>query len=122
MLIYAIVFINLALVFYTIGVWSEKIQKKLKSWHLVIFWTGLVFDTLGTSFMAGIAGDGFKFDFHGITGLFAIMLMLIHVIWATWVMIRQNKEMQFKFHKFSFIVWLLWLIPFASGVIFSMMK
>jgi uncharacterized repeat protein (TIGR03987 family) len=122
MLIYAILFINLALVFYTIGVWSEKIQKKLKSWHLVIFWTGLVFDTLGTSFMTGIAGDGFKFDFHGITGLLAIVLMLVHVIWATWVMIRQNKEMQFKFHKFSFIVWLLWLVPFASGAIFSMMK
>ena len=34
MLIYAIIFINLAFVFYTIGVWSEKIQKKLKGWHL----------------------------------------------------------------------------------------
>jgi uncharacterized repeat protein (TIGR03987 family) len=122
MLIYAIIFINLALVFYTIGVWSEKIQKKLKGWHLVIFWLGLVFDTLGTSFMAGIARNGFKLDFHGITGILAIVLMLIHVIWATWVMISKNKEMQLKFHKLSFIVWILWLIPFASGAIFSMMK
>jgi uncharacterized repeat protein (TIGR03987 family) len=122
MLIYAVLFINLALVFYTIGVWSEKLQKKLKGWHLVIFWIGLVFDTLGTSFMAGIASNGFKLDFHGITGLLAIVLMLIHVIWATWVLISNNKEMQLKFHKLSFIVWILWLIPFSSGAIFSMMK
>jgi uncharacterized repeat protein (TIGR03987 family) len=122
MLSYAVLFINMALVFYTIGVWGEKIQKKLKGWHLVIFWIGLVFDTLGTSFMAGIASNGFKLDFHGITGLLAIVLMLIHVIWATWVMMSNNKEMQLKFHKLSFIVWILWLIPFSSGAIFSMMK
>jgi len=122
MLIYAVLFINLALAFYTIGVWSEKIQKQLKGWHLVIFWVGLIFDTLGTSFMASIAGNGFTFDFHGITGLAAIVLMLIHVIWATWVMLSNNRVMQLKFHRFSLIVWLLWLVPFASGAVFSMMK
>lgn len=122
MLIYAIVFINLAFVFYTIGVWSEKIQKKLKGWHLVIFWIGLIFDTLGTSFMAAIANNGFSLDFHGITGILAIVLMLIHVIWATWVMISKNEKMQLSFHKLSFIVWIIWLIPFVSGAVFSMMK
>lgn len=122
MLIYAIVFINLALVFYTIGVWSEKIQKRLKGWHLVVFWIGLLFDTLGTSFMAQIAQKGFSLDFHGITGLLAIALMLIHVVWATWVMLSHNKNMQLKFHKFSLFVWLLWLIPFVSGAVFSMMR
>lgn len=122
MLIYAIVFINLAFVFYTIGVWGEKIQKKLKGWHLVIFWIGLVFDTLGTSFMAAIANGGFSLDFHGITGLLAIALMLVHVTWATWVMISKNEKMQLNFHKFSLIVWLIWLIPFVSGAVFSMMK
>ncbi len=55
MLIYAIVFINLALVFYTIGVWSEKLQGELKGWHLAVFWIGLTFDTLGTTFMSKIA-------------------------------------------------------------------
>jgi uncharacterized repeat protein (TIGR03987 family) len=122
MLIYAIIFINLALIFYTIGVWSEKLQKHLKGWHLAIFWIGLLFDTLGTSFMAKIAQKGFSLDFHGITGLLAIVLMLIHVVWATWVMLSNNKGMQLKFHKFSFVVWMLWMIPFASGAAFSMMR
>ena len=47
-LIYAIVFINIACLIYTIGVWSEKIQKKLKGWHVCVFWGGLIFDNLGT--------------------------------------------------------------------------
>ena len=122
MLLYAIIFINLAFVFYTIGVWSEKIQKKLKGWHIAIFWIGLVFDTLGTSFMAKVANNGFSLDFHGITGLLAIVLMLVHVIWATWVMVSKNKKMQLSFHKLSFIVWIIWLIPFVSGAVFSMIK
>lgn len=36
MLIYAIIFINLACLIYTVGVWAEKIQKKLMTWHVCI--------------------------------------------------------------------------------------
>ena len=49
MLPYAIAAITSALIFYTVGVWSEKIQKVLKPWHLAVFWTGFVFDTIGTT-------------------------------------------------------------------------
>jgi uncharacterized repeat protein (TIGR03987 family) len=119
MLLYAIIFINMAFVFYTIGVWSEKLQKKLKVWHVVIFWLGLVFDTLGTTMMGRIAGDIFQLNFHGITGALAILLMLFHVLWASFVLIRKDENMKIKFHKFSIIVWIVWLIPFLSGAIFG---
>ncbi|MEA4826945.1 MAG: HsmA family protein [Clostridium sp.] len=122
MLIYAVIFINLALVFYTIGVWSEKRQGKLKKWHLIVFWIGLVFDTAGTTVMGKIANEGFKLNFHGITGLLAILLMLFHAIWATVVLIKNNEKAKANFHKFSIIVWLIWLVPFLSGVIFGMTK
>ena len=36
-LIAAISVITSALVFYTIGVWGERLQKRLKFWHLGIF-------------------------------------------------------------------------------------
>lgn len=122
MLFYAILFINLALVFYTIGVWSEKKQGTLKKWHVIIFWLGLVCDTLGTTAMGKIAGTGFKLNFHGITGLLAILLMLFHALWASVVLFKNNKEMKLKFHKFSIIVWIIWLIPFLSGAMFGMTK
>lgn len=37
-LIFAIITITLALIFYTIGVWSEHRSKKLKKLHLLFFW------------------------------------------------------------------------------------
>jgi uncharacterized repeat protein (TIGR03987 family) len=122
MLIYAIISITLALVFYTIGVWSEKVQGDLKKWHVFIFWIGFAFDTIGTTLMGKIAKDGFTFNFHGVTGLVAIILMLIHAIWATKVLVKNNSSERSNFHKFSIFVWLIWLIPFVSGAIFGMSR
>jgi uncharacterized repeat protein (TIGR03987 family) len=120
MIIYAIIFMCLALTFYSVGVWSEKRQGTLKKWHLLVFWTGLVFDTLGTAVMSEISNGGFQLDFHGITGLLAIILMLLHALWATIVLIKNNEAMKVKFHRLSIIVWSIWLVPFISGAIFAM--
>lgn len=119
MLIYAIISITSALAFYTIGVWGERIQRTLKQWHLALFWLGLTFDTIGTTLMGEIANGGFRLNFHGITGLLAIILMLCHAFWATLVLIENNGTQKANFHKFSIIVWLIWLIPFISGTIFG---
>lgn len=120
MLIYAIISINLALLFYTIGVWSEKKQGELKTWHTIIFWIGLIFDTLGTTLMRKIANSPFKLNFHGITGALAILLMMFHALWATVVLYKNSSELKIKFHRFSIFVWFIWLIPFISGIIFGM--
>jgi len=122
MLIYAVISITLALIFYTIGVWNEKIQGELKKWHLVIFWLGLTFDIIGTTVMSKIARNGFQLNFHGITGLLAIVLMLFNAVWATSVLIKNNEKAKINFHKFSISVWLIWLIPYISGAIFGMAK
>ncbi|GFP75499.1 HsmA family protein [Clostridium fungisolvens] len=122
MLIYAIITITLALVMYTIGVWSEKIQGELKKWHLAVFYIGLIFDTTGTTIMSKIASDGFKLNFHGITGLLAIILMLFHALWATVVLVKNDEKAKASFHKLSIVVWIIWLIPFVSGAIFGMTR
>lgn len=120
-LIFAIVAIVSALVFYTVGVWSEKFAGRLKPWHLILFWIGFVFDTTGTTLMADIAGK-MDFDIHGITGALAIILMLSHALWATVVLVaKQEKQIQ-NFHKFSIFVWLVWLVPFFSGMIEAMVQ
>lgn len=120
MLLYAVISITAALIFYTIAVWSEKKQGELRKWHLVLFWIGLLFDTIGTTMMSRIAKSGFQLNFHGITGLLAIILMLFHAFWETLVLIKGNKKAKTNFHKFSLIVWSIWLIPFISGAIFGM--
>ena len=47
--------ITLALVFYTIGVWAERIARYLKPWHVTAFWTGFAFDVAGTLAMHFLA-------------------------------------------------------------------
>jgi uncharacterized repeat protein (TIGR03987 family) len=122
MLIYAVISITLALIFYTVGVWSEKKQGELKKWHLIIFWIGLVFDTLGTTIMGKIAGSGFGINFHSVTGLLAILLMLFHALWATVVLKKNDEKAKASFHKFSIVVWAIWLIPFLSGMFYGMTR
>ena len=115
----ASIIITAALVFYTIGVWSERIQGRLKPWHLVFFILGLICDTWGTGMMFEYVG-GMTFDIHGISGLLAIILMFIHAAWAAVVLIRKNEKAILNFHKFSLFVWIIWLIPYFSPMIFGM--
>ncbi|NJC94969.1 MAG: TIGR03987 family protein [Anaerolineae bacterium] len=112
----AVIIINLALLFYSIGVWGERIQGRLKVWHTVFFWMGLVCDTWGTGMMFDYVG-GMSFDIHGILGLLAIILMLIHSVWATVVLVKKDEKMIVNFHRFSVFVWLVWLVPYFSPMI-----
>ena len=122
MLLYAIITISAACLFYTLGVWSEKISGTLKRWHVSLFWIGLVFDTTGTPLMGKITNDVISVNFHSITGITAIILMLVHAVWATAVLRRNSAEQKSSFHKFSILVWILWMIPFLSGMVLGMMK
>jgi len=116
----SIIIITLALVCYSIGVWSEKFAGRLKMWHLVFFWIGFMADTLGTSLMVLRAASGLTFNVHGVTGVAAILLMLVHATWATIVLVRKDENAIVNFHRFSIFVWSVWLIPFFTGFFLAM--
>ncbi len=109
----ATVVITLALIFYSVGVWAERLAGRLKPWHLAFFWLGLVCDTWGTGLMLDMAG-GLTYDVHGLTGLLAILLMLVHAVWASIVLAKRDERSITSFHKFSVVVWLVWLVPYSS--------
>ncbi len=113
--------IFVACILYTVGVWGEKISKKLKWWHTILFWCGVVFDAIGTGAMGIMAGSLIQLNFHGLTGLIAILLMLFHAAWATAVMVRNVEGMKLVFHRFSIAVWAIWLVPMVSGMVFGSM-
>lgn len=121
-LIFAIITITLALVFYTIGVFGERKSKALKLSHVVVFWLGLICDTTGTLIMGSIAKNSTQMvsPIHGITGFIAIVLMLFHALWATWVIYKGDESKKESFHKLSIIVWLVWLVPYIIGMIIGM--
>ena len=74
---------------------------------------------LATVFAIVLEPGGLTFA-NGITGVLAIVLMLIHAIWATVVIARRNERMIVRFHRLSLVVWLIWLVPYFSPMIFGM--
>ncbi|MBA4371130.1 MAG: TIGR03987 family protein [Coriobacteriaceae bacterium] len=113
--------ITLALAFYTLGVWAERIARYLKPWHLAAFWLGLVFDAAGTYAMDLLNGPGVDWtSVHTWTGQLAIGLMFTHAVWATTVVRRNDECVRATFHRFSLLVWGLWLVPYVGGAIAGM--
>lgn len=123
-LLFAIIFITLALILYTVGVWMEKIQKELKIRHLVLFVLGLICDSTGTALMSKLADHSTSkaLGVHGVTGAIAIIFMVVHAAWAALVLAKKDEKKQQNFHKFSIFVWLIWLIPYFIGMFMGMGK
>lgn len=128
MLPLSIVIITAALVFYSVGVWAERIQRTLSWWHTGMFALGLAADTTGTLLMTQIAADrradGVAETAAGTlmawTGTAAIVLMAIHLIWAIIVLVRGRENEKRAFHRFSIVVWAIWLIPYVAGAVSAM--
>lgn len=120
-LIAAICVISSTLIFYTIGVWGERIQKRLKLWHVLFFLFGLLADTVGTGLMEHIAKlTGLHDELHTITGVIAILFMMVHAMWAIWTYKMGSFKAKQHFNRFSIVVWLIWLIPYCIGIYLGM--
>jgi uncharacterized repeat protein (TIGR03987 family) len=121
LLVLSTILITLALIFYSTGIWSERFARYLKVWHVAAFWTGFMFDVSGTWAMSRLSDDPFNLlHLHTLTGQIALWLMLIHAIWATYVVRKGSENSRKRFHRYSLIVWLIWLIPYFGGMIMGM--
>ena len=104
LLISAIIIITFALVFYSIGVIGEARRKQLLWRDIVWFGLGLVADFTGTMLMRQISQNGEKVlapwasNMMTISGSAAILLMLVHIVFALFVMFKRPAY-RIKFHK-----------------------
>ncbi|WP_179872115.1 HsmA family protein [Microcella indica] len=127
MLLPAIILITLALVLYSVGVWAERAQKVLKPWHAVFFGLGLAADASGTYLMSLIAESnreagvepGILTQIMAVSGVIALVLMAVHFVWAIVVLVRDREAEKHRFHRFSVVVWAIWLVPYLTGAIGS---
>ena len=116
LLLPSIIIITMAFVCYTVGVWSEWFAKRLKAWHVWCFCLGVVADSIGTALMARIGQQEDIHDvFHLITGSVALILMIIHALWAIHVLRRGSERALKTFNRFSLFVWFVWMIPYCAG-------
>lgn len=121
-LIMSITTITLALIFYTVGVFSARKSKTLKKFHVIIFWLGLLCDATGTVLMSTMSKGSSLLSPHGITGALGIALMLLNAVWATIILSKKDEQKLHNFRRLSLLIWLIWLIPYGLGMVIGMAK
>ncbi|MES2170016.1 MAG: HsmA family protein [Actinomycetota bacterium] len=126
LLLVAVILITAALLFYTTGVWAERVKGTLRPWHSVMFALGFASDLSGTLVMtriastqaAGTSSLGSALTVvMAITGTAALVLMGVHLIAAIVVLARSRAPELAWFHRASIVVWSIWLVPFIAGAV-----
>ena len=118
MLLQAIIYMNLALIFYTWAVFSAR-RQGLHRKHLPIFGVGLVCDYLGTDLMLryGLA-NGIMPEWHIVVGIASLAGMAFHFMLAFVAnMVRRAEAVNRLFHRVSLTIYSCWLIAFCSGTV-----
>jgi len=123
MLVRAILWMNLALIFYTWAVFSGR-RQGLHTRHLVIFGIGLACDYLGTTEMSLFARTfGKAPQWHNLTGIASLGGMAFHFVLALVASLSGKTEVANRvFHRVSLTIYTCWLIAFASGAISGMLR
>lgn len=114
LLLYAVLLFTVALVLYTISVWSERFQNHLKAWHLFVFGLGVFIDVIATWLTIEFVG-AIVFTPHSIFSFFSLFLMALHFIWAIVVFTGDREAGKRQFHRFSLLVWSIWIISYITG-------
>ena len=112
----AVITIVAALIFYSVAVWWNWLNKRLKPAHLVLFYLGLACDILATALMRSTVAE-MTYDLHTIIGLTALGLMLIVTASGTYAVYRNSDLMLNNFHKFSLPIWFFWVVSWLTGVV-----
>ena len=123
MLLQAVIWMNLALIFYTWAVFSGR-KQGLHRKHLVIFGIGLLCDYFGTHQMNLFAATfGKAPEWHNITGIASLAGMAFHFLLALIASLTNRAEAVNRvFHRVSLTIYTCWLAAFFSGAISGMMR
>jgi uncharacterized repeat protein (TIGR03987 family) len=118
MLLQAVIYMNLALLFYTWAVFSAR-RRGLQRKHLLIFGIGLVCDYIGTHLMLlyGLS-EGVVPVWHIVVGFASLAGMAFHFMLAFVAgMVRRAEAVNRLFHRVSLTIYTCWLIAFCSGTV-----
>lgn len=123
MLLWAIIWMNMALLFYTWAVFSGR-REGLHKKHLIIFGIGLFCDFLGTQQMSIFAASyGKAPEWHNVSGIASLSGMGFHFLLALVASLLHRAEAVNRvFHRVSLTIYSCWLIAFLSGAVSGMMR
>lgn len=111
-LIIYLVFTFLALVLYTVGVWYGKKEKRPKAENVLFLLFGFAGECIGTAALSLIKDAESCFSYIQCIAYPAFLVMLIHVVWASYSIFHRTEETFKRYNRFSVIIWALWIMLF----------
>ncbi len=123
MLAQAVIWMSLALIFYTWAVFSGR-RQGLHRKHLIIFGAGLICDFFGSYQMNLIAAAyGKPPVWHSISGVASLGGMAFHFLLAVIASYTNRAEAaNHVFHRVSVSIYSCWLVAFFGGALSGMLK
>ena len=116
------IIVNLALVFYTVGIIIEQRGRRVSGAVLGFLTAGVVFDVVATGCMIAGSSKG-PFTPHGLLGFSSLAAMLLETGFAWRHRIRQgDEEVPTWLHRYSRLAYGWWIVAYITGAILVMSK
>lgn len=121
-LITGTIIVNLALVFYTVGIITEQRSRRVSRTVVTFLTAGVVFDLVATGCMIAGSSKG-PFTAHGLLGFSSLAAMLLETGFAWRHRNRQGEaEVPTWLHRYSRLAYGWWIVAYITGAILVMSK
>ena len=122
-LIFGTTIVNLALIFYSIGIIKEQITHIISKKVLVFVSIGLLFDITATILMI-IGSENPAFTAHGLLGYSSLTGMLIDaaLLWRLRLRNGLNFRVPAGLHWYTRIAYMWWLAAYITGALIVFLK
>ncbi|MBK7173604.1 MAG: hypothetical protein IPH84_10320 [Bacteroidales bacterium] len=121
-LVAGITIVNLALISYSIAIFTQSRSKTLGRKVLVFLSIGVILDISATICM--VIGSGKFLTLHGIIGYTSLSGMLTDTIFSFYYARKYGlgKRIPGQFNKWSITAYLYWVIAYITGALLVMLK
>lgn len=114
--------VNLALIFYTIGIVSEQRSHRITKRVLVFLSLGVAFDIIATGCMIAGSSRG-ALTAHGLLGFSSLTAMLLETTFAWRQRLRHGEATVPRWlHLYSRVAYSWWVIAYITGALLVMAR
>jgi uncharacterized repeat protein (TIGR03987 family) len=121
-LIAGTIIVNLALLFYSIGIFTQQRRHQITRRVLFFLTVGVIFDITATTCMI-IGSTNTPFSLHGILGYSSLTGMTIETILAWRHRLgRGEAEVTGGLHLYSRLAYIWWVLAYITGALLVMWR
>ena len=114
--------VNLALICYTIGIFTEQRQRRVTKRVVTFLTAGVIFDLVATGCMIAGSSSG-PFTAHGLLGFSSLGAMLLETGFAWRHRSRVgDAEVHAWLHRYSRLAYTWWVVAYITGAFLVMSK